>query len=61
MDNDTKHMLVETLNWDQSSDIKIETSSLHSPNINPIKNVWGIIRKNSREMDSKILMNLNNM
>ena len=33
-------MLVETLNWDQSSDIKIETSSLHSPNINPIKNVW---------------------
>ena len=45
MDNDAKHVSVETLKWYSSCEIEIETGLLHSPDINPIENVWGIIKK----------------
>ena len=45
MDNDAKHVSVETLKWYSSCEIEIETDPPHSPEINPIENVWGIIKK----------------
>ena len=47
MDNDANHVSVETLKWYSSCEIEIEieTDTLHSPDINPIENVWGIIKK----------------
>ena len=43
MDNNIKHVLIETLKW--YSSCETETGPPHSPDINPIKNVWGIIKK----------------
>ena len=37
MDNDTKHVSVETLKWYSSCEIEIETCLPHSPDINPLK------------------------
>ena len=45
MDNDAKHVSVESLKWYSSCEIEIETDPPHSPDINPIENVWGIIKK----------------
>ena len=45
MDNDAKHVSVETLKWYSSCEIEIEAGPPHSPDINPIENVWGIIKK----------------
>ena len=45
MDNFAKQVLVETLKWYSSCEIKIETVLPQSPDINPIENVWGIIKK----------------
>ena len=45
MDNDNKHVSVETLRWYISCEIEIETGPPHSPDINPIENEWGIIKK----------------
>ena len=64
MDNDAKHVSsVETLKWYSSCEIEIEIESgpPHSPDINPIENVWGIIKKCSRDMNSKILISVNHM
>ena len=40
-------VLVDTLEWYSSSEIEIEieTGPPHSPDINLIENVWGIIKK----------------
>ena len=51
MDNDAKHVSVETLKW--SSSCEIETGPLHSPDINPIENLWGIIKKKLKEHEFK--------
>ena len=40
MDNDVKHVSVETLKWCSSCENEIETGPPHSPDISPIKNVW---------------------
>ena len=45
MDNDAKHVSVETLKWYSSYEIEIETGPPHSPDINPIENVSGTIKK----------------
>ena len=51
MDNDAKHISVENLKWYSSCEIEIETEieieagPPHSPDINPIENVWRIIKK----------------
>ena len=45
MDNDAKHVSVETLKWYSSCEIEIETGPPHSSDINPIENVYGIIKK----------------
>ena len=47
MDNDAKHVSIETLKWYSSCEIEIEieTGLPHSPDIKPIKNVWAIIKK----------------
>ena len=45
MDNDAKHVSVETLKWYSSCKIEIETGPFHSPDINPIENVCEIINK----------------
>ena len=43
MDNDAKHVSVETLK--RYSSCEIETGSPHSPDINLCENLWGIIKK----------------
>ena len=43
MDNDVKHVSVEILKWYCSCEI--ETGPSHSHNINPMENVWGILKK----------------
>ena len=43
MDNDAKHVSVETLKW--YFRCEIEAGPPHSLDINPIKNVWRIINK----------------
>ena len=53
MDNDTKHVLVETLKWYSSYEIEIERGPPHSPDINPIENVWGIIKKKLKRHEFK--------
>ena len=60
MDNDAKHVSVETLKWYSSCEIEIETETgpPHSPDINPIENVWGIIKKKLKGLNSKMLMSL---
>ena len=45
MNNDAKHVSVETLKRYNSCEIEIETGPPHYPDINPIENVWGIIKK----------------
>ena len=45
MFNDAKHVSVETLKCYSSCKIEIEKGPSHSPDINPIENVWGIIKK----------------
>ena len=58
MDNDVKHVSVETLKWYSCCKIEIETGPPYSPDFNPIENVWAIIKKSSRDMNSKMLMSL---
>ena len=53
MDNDAKHVSVETLKW--YSSCEIETGTPHSLDINPIENVWEIIKKSSRNMNAIIV------
>ena len=45
MDNHSKHVSVETLKWSSKFEIEIEAGPPHSPDTNPIENVWGIINK----------------
>ena len=45
MDNDFKHVSIETLKWYSRCEIVIETGLYHSLDINPIENVWRIIKK----------------
>ena len=40
MENDAKHVSVETLKGYSSCEIEIEIGLPHSPDINPIENVW---------------------
>ena len=53
MDNDAKHVSVETLKWYSICKIEIETGPPHSPDINPIENVWGIIKKKLKGCEFK--------
>ena len=53
MDNDVKHVSVKTLKRYNSCEIEIETGPPHSPDINPIENVWGIIKKNLKGHEFK--------
>ena len=45
MDNDAKHVFVETLKWYSSCEIEIDTDPPHSHDINLIENEWGIVKK----------------
>ena len=45
LDNDAKHVSVETLKWYSRCEIEIETGPPHSPDINLIENIRGIIKK----------------
>ena len=60
MDNDAKHVSVETLKWYSSCEIEIEieieieTGPPHSPDINLTENVWGIIKKRLKGHELKI-------
>ena len=56
MDNDAKHVPVETLKWYNSCEI--EVGSPHPLDINSIENLWEQARKSLRGMNSKILMSL---
>ena len=53
MVNDAKHVSIETLKWHSSYEIEVETGTTHSPNINPIENVWWIIKKKFKEHELK--------
>ena len=55
IDNDANHASVETLEWYSSCEIKIkiEADPPHSPDINPIENVWGIIKKKLKRHELK--------
>ena len=56
MDNDAKHVSVETLKWYSSYEIETETEAgpPHSPDINSVENVWRIIKKKLNENEFKI-------
>ena len=60
MDNNVKHVSVETLKWYSSCEIEIEieTGPPHSPDIYPIENVWWIIKKKLKGYEFKMLMSL---
>ena len=45
MHNYVKHVSVETLKWYSRCEIEIEISPPHSLDINPIENIWGIMKK----------------
>ena len=53
MGKDAKHISVKTLKWHSSCEIETETGPPHSPDINPIENVRGIIKKKLKEHEFK--------
>ena len=61
IDNDVKHVSVENLKWYSNCEIEIETGPPHSLDIKPIENVWEIIKKKLKNMNSKVLMSLNHV
>ena len=61
MDTDANHASVETLKWYRRCDIEIETGPSHSPDNNLVENEREIIKKSSRDLNSKNLMILNSV
>ena len=53
MGNDAKHVSIDTLKLYSSYEITIKTNPPHSPYINPIENVWGIIKKKLKRHEFK--------
>ena len=44
MDNNAKQISIEILKWYSCCETEIEIDPPHSPDINPIENVWRIIK-----------------
>ena len=55
MDNDSKHISIESLKFYKSYLISIKLGPAYSPDLNPIENLWGWIK---REMSSKSFKSL---
>ena len=50
MDNDSKHISIESLKFYKSNLISIKLGPAYSPDLNPVENLWGLIK---REMNNK--------
>ena len=55
MDNDSKHISIESLKFYKSNLISIKLGPAYSSDLNPIENLWGLIK---REMSSKSFKSL---
>ena len=55
MDNDSKHISIESLKFYKSNLISVKLGPAYSPDLNPIENLWGLIK---REMSSKSFKSL---
>ena len=55
MNNDSKHISIESLKFYKSNLISVKLKPAYSPDLNPIENLWGLIK---REISSKSFKSL---
>ena len=50
MDNDSKHISIESLKFFKSNLIRIKLGPAYSPDLNSIKNLWRLIKRGEEQI-----------
>ena len=60
MDNDSKHISIECLKSNKSNLTSIKLGSAYLPDLNPIEDLWGLIKKKMSSKSFKTLTEVQN-